>query len=459
MDYMDFVNKINKIACVVSIRKNADGSYGEVINEAANRLYLESVQVKAEDYVPGKPYYAFIPRERNFEAMARKCIFEQRQIHSYVDAAYYNAWMDLFWMPLISDEEDKGYCLFSYEMNPKVESEKMADIPPHVAWQVIKMTIELRETTDFSAAMQAVIDGIREYCGAKRACLLLTDFHTRKCTVLGDSVNKDEDTPRMETYLNDEFFRIVELWTKMIAGSNCYIIQSETEMERLKEEEYEWYLSLKQSGVENFVLYPLRYNEKTIGFAMVTNFDSSRILDIKAILELTTFILASEIANQLLVKELKRISITDLLTGLLNRNAVNRRIESILNGEEILVKPYGVVFVDMNGLKKINDNKGHVFGDSFLVKAANILKNIFSDYEIYRIGGDEFVVLAFGIEKEEFDRKVEFLRSQSNEYEKVTFAIGTDYEMENPDIAKAMRLADERMYKDKEKYYQNNSAS
>ena len=454
MDYQEFINAVDKVACVISVQKNADGTYGELCNEASNLLYLKSVNVLPENYVPGVPYYQYIGRDHNFEAMAMRCILENRLIHSYVDAEFYNAWLDLYMMPLQSEEEDRGYCLFTYEMSPKIDSRKLAAISPQVAWQVIRTAMKFRETPDFANAVQAVIDDLRESCKANRCCLLLTDIEQRTCSVLGDSVIEGDDTPRMSTYVNDAFFTIVETWTDAIAGSNCYIIHDEKDMEKLKDGNPPWYYSMKAAGVQNLVLYPLRYNGKTLGYVWATNFDDAETLNIKATLEVSTIILATEIANHLMFQEMKRLSDEDLLTGLLNRNAMNNRISELTCGEKVLQKPYGIVFVDLNGLKKVNDQGGHVAGDEFLRTAANILKDVYHDCDVYRIGGDEFLIFSTELSQEEFNRRIETLRIRAEESEEVRFAIGSCYADAKEDVRDAMRLADERMYEDKEKYYQ-----
>ncbi len=454
MDYQEFINAVDNVACVISVQKNADGTYGELCNEASNLLYLESVNVLPENYVPRVPYYQYIGRDHNFEAMAMRCIRENRLIHSYVDAEFYNAWLDLYMMPLQSEEEDRGYCLFTYEMSPKIDSRKLAAISPQVAWQVIRTAMKFRETPDFANAVQAVIDDLRESCKANRCCLLLTDFEQRTCSVLGDSVIEGDDTPRMSTYVNDAFFTIVEMWTDAIAGSNCYIIHDEKDMEKVKVANPKWYDSLKMAGVYNLVLYPLRYNGKTLGYLWATNFNDADTLNIKATLEVSTFILATEIANHLMFQEMKRLSDEDLLTGLLNRNAMNNRISELTCGEKVLQKPYGIVFVDLNGLKKVNDQGGHVAGDEFLRTAANILKDVYHDCDVYRIGGDEFLIFSTELSQEEFNRRIETLRIRAEESEEIRFAIGSCYADAKEDVRDAMRLADERMYEDKEKYYQ-----
>ncbi|MCR4625332.1 MAG: sensor domain-containing diguanylate cyclase [Lachnospiraceae bacterium] len=452
MDYTAFVNSLNKIACVVSVKKNNDGSFDIPCIEAVNKPYLDSANVEVKDFVPGRPYFDYINKDSNFEAMTYRCINENRLIHAYVDAEYYNAWMDIYMMPMNSDEE-YGYCLFSYDMTPKADTDRLADVSPQTAVQVIKTTLKLRETDDFSKAINSVIDDIRKVCKADRCCLLLTDFANHTCKVLGDSVIEGDDTPRMDTYINEEFVRIVESWSAMIAGSNCFIIHDANEMEKVKDLNYPWYMSMKMAGAYNLVLYPLRSNSETIGYIWATNFDVADTLNIKSILGVTTFILAAEISNHLMFRRMQKLSVTDLLTGLYNRNAMNNKVSDIVNGKTETPDEYGIVFIDLNGLKAMNDKYGHDAGDELLKSSAAILKEVYPDCDIFRVGGDEFLVFASTLSKDEFYARVEMLKKKCDESENVRFAIGTCFEDKQTDVRDAMHIADESMYKDKDEYY------
>ena len=76
-------------------------------------------------------------------------------------------------------------------------------------------------------------------------------------------------------------------------------------------------------------------------------------------LELSTFFIASEIANNRFIDQLKALNTVDLLTDVMDRNALNERLhglESAIAGTDCHM---GIVFADMNGLKYVNDNLGH----------------------------------------------------------------------------------------------------
>ena len=234
MDYNDVACKQKRIAAVLSVRIEPDGGRGEICLEAANDIYLESVNVKREDFVPGKPYYNYVPKDRNFEEMSYSCVRECRIVHAYVDAEFYHSWMEVVMMPLLSDEPDKEYYLFSYDMHAKVDASRLSDISPDIAVNVIRTSLRLKEAGDFHMAMDSIIRDIRELCDAKRSCIILTDFKNRTCSMLCESVDETEVIAPKEVFLSEGFFRIVEVWDKLIAGSNCYIIHDEKELELVK---------------------------------------------------------------------------------------------------------------------------------------------------------------------------------------------------------------------------------
>ena len=150
-----------------------------------------------------------------------------------------------------------------------------------------------------------------------------------------------------------------------------------------------------------------------------------------------------------MLKKLEILSTMDILTGTLNRNAMNNRIES-LKADGINIKTLGTIYMDLNGLKMVNDTSGHAEGDHFLKKAAAQLHQIFVEDEIYRIGGDEFMILVQDNSREEFEEKIRELEEAQT---RLSFAIGACFQEGEIDIIAAMRAADKNMYKNKEKYY------
>ena len=92
-------------------------------------------------------------------------------------------------------------------------------------------------------------------------------------------------------------------------------------------------------------------------------------------------------------ERLRVLANTDLITGLPNRNAIQDKINHAIatRGEE----SFGLVYLDLDNFKKVNDAYGHMFGDRLLVEVAlAILGCLSPDQVLARLGGDEFLVLA-----------------------------------------------------------------
>ena len=225
-------------------------------------------------------------------------------------------------------------------------------------------------------------------------------------------------------------------------------------MNVVRERNPEWIASLEEYGIKSIVLYPLNYNNETLGYVWAVNFATENTAKIRSTLETTTYFIASEIANHQLLARLEYMSSVDLLTGVMNRNAMNKRVDDIISGKEVLPLRVGVVFADLNGLKKVNDTGGHTAGDSYIKKAAGLLKEAFPDSEIYRAGGDEFMVINCSLSEAELRSRTDELRKLQENADDVSFSLGYCYNEGKTDIRKAMSSADMEMYRDKQSYYE-----
>lgn len=91
------------------------------------------------------------------------------------------------------------------------------------------------------------------------------------------------------------------------------------------------------------------------------------------------------------------LAYSDGLTGLGNRTAYLEQLDAYVGGETG-ISQLGIVFLDVNNLKRVNDNQGHEKGDELITAASKIISDSFGRYgKAYRIGGDEFCVLMTGL--------------------------------------------------------------
>ncbi|MBO5550840.1 MAG: EAL domain-containing protein, partial [Lachnospiraceae bacterium] len=166
-------------------------------------------------------------------------------------------------------------------------------------------------------------------------------------------------------------------------------------------------------------------------------------------LEITTFILGSEIGNFLLLDRLRLMSSRDQMTGVMNRNEMNNYVDRLCHADGSNIRSVGVIFADLNGLKAVNDFEGRNSGDIMIKNTANILKEIFDEKEIFRAGGDEFTVIVTDITRDQLDEKVARIRSECVRYGNLILALGDALENDSRNVRMALRRADEIMIENK----------
>ncbi len=145
----------------------------------------------------------------------------------------------------------------------------------------------------------------------------------------------------------------------------------------------------------------------------------------------------------------------DELTGVKNKHAyvdVESQLDSRIDNGTIL--PFAIVVLDINGLKEVNDTKGHQAGDLYLQQGCSMICGIFQHSPVFRVGGDEFVVIAQGKDYEEIDALMAQLAERNEAHQasgKVVVAGGMARYENNTSVSAVFEKADGRMYENKKK--------
>ena len=453
MSFEEILKLYKTKTCIISVEKFEKGIYGNIKVVAGNQAHADDVQmITGQPFIPGCPYEMCFPKNMNFEDFCYRSAFGGEPLHTYVNLYQMGLWLNMFMLPLESDKENIGYCIYSYEVMPEANIEKMSDVSAEASSKVLQTCIKLRGSTDFEKTMDEIIRDIRGICGSDECCILLLDHEARKCRVMAEALESD-DVPPVSEFIDDDFYNMAVNWENTLQGSTCIIIKDERDMEEICRIDPVWGVSLKSADVSSLVLFPLKHGERILGYIWAKNFNTDNTVMIKEILELSIFFIASELSNHLLMEQLRVMSSIDMLTGINNRNMMNNRIDRIVAGKDVIEAPYAVIFADLNGLKRRNDTEGHQAGDAMLRDAAKILADVFYDAEVYRAGGDEFMILAPKMDKETVEKRVAQLREREAAADNVCLAVGVSLSENEPDILKVMRAADKRMYEDKELYY------
>lgn len=153
---------------------------------------------------------------------------------------------------------------------------------------------------------------------------------------------------------------------------------------------------------------------------------------------------------------------TDSLTGLVSRSRWNE-----LTNTAALPESYGILMIDLNGLKKVNDTLGHDMGDQMIFRFSSILRNTLAPTSVIcRWGGDEFAVLLAPAGRTFLEKQLEALDAAVREYNAecpelpIHYAAGAALSGENPGLSQAelFRMADENMYRNKQQWYSQKTA-
>lgn len=160
-------------------------------------------------------------------------------------------------------------------------------------------------------------------------------------------------------------------------------------------------------------------------------------------------------------EEIRALSITDPLTGLFNRRGFLALTEKQLKIADRTRKAPLLFYIDLDGMKWINDRLGHKEGDNAIMEAAAVLRETFRSADIIaRMGGDEFAVLAVDMTEANSDIYLARLQDRVDRYNRrenrkfsLSLSVGfSRYDPENPSsLDDLVAEADDRMYQDKQR--------
>ena len=155
-------------------------------------------------------------------------------------------------------------------------------------------------------------------------------------------------------------------------------------------------------------------------------------------------------------KKLSYLSYHDNSPTFYNRNRYIKDTQKLFNMDTSL----GIIYLDVNGLKDVNDQFGHEVGDALLVECARRMKMVFKKADFYRIGGDEFIIIICqSIKKESFEKRVKELSESFSKKPVCQVAIGTQWTNAVGNINEMIAEADARMYENKKEFYHKHMIS
>lgn len=244
-------------------------------------------------------------------------------------------------------------------------------------------------------------------------------------------------------FLQSVPLEVLSPWMTAFNDSKCVIIK---DIEEIREDSPELYAVLKPQDIQSVYVVPLRINGRLSGFIGVDNPRNSHH-DLTLLLSLAYF-MDNTISRTRMADELRNLGLRDPLTGLGNRNAYRIACTTLSAGS---MHNVGVLFIDLNNLKHINDTYGHEKGDEFIVNMSRIFAGNFRSNNIFRIGGDEFVFICNEIHEDVFLRKLEKMKQDCEAAYPGGISMGHVWAADPVNLDFLVHEADERMYEDKKR--------
>lgn len=297
----------------------------------------------------------------------------------------------------VSDEEKQGSLLQSYEnMEAFINEGLRITLQAPTPDQSLEIILEY---------LGKALSGERTYIFERNR--FGNDDNTHEWVANGVKPEKDN--------LQNVPSEVCENWYRNFSENKNIIIG---DLEEIREADPLQYENLKQQDISSLVVVPLYDEQKVIGFYGVDNPPVKSLDYTSNMLQIMGHFIVSTLRRRNLVRELEQMSYSDQLTKLGNRFAMERYVAEVPRGAS-----FGVVYCDITGLKKVNDTLGHQAGDQLILRAAEVLREEFSDYGLFRIGGDELLALCAGIDEAELQQRVDNMKADM-EQKDVVMAVG-----------------------------------
>lgn len=305
---------------------------------------------------------------------------------------------------------------------------------------------KLNSDTDIDVGINNLLATVNGYFQADRTYVFEIDPDRDVLINTFEYICGQEVSAQMDN-LQEVPVSVIKVWMQNFRQGRSYYM-SDLEQERGQPS----YEMLKAQQVWRLLAVPLMKGGAMVGFLGVDN--PRAHYDDATLLASIQFFVTNSLDRKKQQAYLEKLSYRDMLTGLYNRNRYIERLEAY---KQVQDQQIGAIYIDLNGLKKVNDEQGHRAGDELIVRAAGTIAGIFAE-DAYRVGGDEFVVILLDVSREEFARKTEQLRRQMQE-NGVDASIGGVWQASTENLEDLLRRADENMYREKKRYYSQADAA
>lgn len=405
-----------------------------------NKIYSEMAGVGPEELLGQRFLSCYERANPIWMTYCAKASLDGEVIHDCIYAPEIGHWLDFTIMPL----KQPGYVAYTF-INVDLDRERQMEMKREFTTKDIVLRISkiLSSEETYEVAMNHALQELSRILHPDRLYILETDGKTVSNTFEWCAPGV---APEIDTLQHLDYEQYIGGWEKFLKHATSVIIE---DIEVLKADDPVDYWNLKRQGIERIIDAPIYHAGKLIGYLGADNYERSEMINTVAILETVSYFISSKIMNHRLMAELEHASRYDALTGLQNRNACMEKVDALMREPSCA----GIVYADVNGLKEINDTRGHRAGDAALQRTAHLLTTCYELEYTYRIGGDEFLVLVPLVTELDFRTSFRRLRELVASEQGLSIALGSDWVADTAHLQENITQTDQRMYCDKVAYY------
>lgn len=417
-----------------------DASHRKVVNAVylyVNQAYCQMAGYSREELT----YHYFLdiyPEGDVWFAYCHEALVRKETVHSCFYSEETKHWLDFTVGP--ASIKDAVAFIFN-NVDDSVRKTKRQKKTDNIIMRITKI---LNNDEEFETSINHALEELSRYIHPDRLYVLETDGYTASNTFEWCARGVE---PEIQTLQHLDYNDYLRGWEKYMTDSSSVVIEN---IENLKADDFADYENLKRQGIRCIAAAPFYDSGKLIGYLGADNYKENELINTQAVLNSISYFIGAKIVNHRLMEDLNRMSHMDILTGVHNRNAMIEEINA-LESKNVAT---GIIYADVNNLKNINDTKGHEAGDQALCCSADKLAFHFGRGNVYRAGGDEFVVIMPEVGEEDFEARLEKLNTELQESNPYRFSFGACWYPNSNRIEEALRVADREMYEAKRRFYQ-----
>lgn len=322
---------------------------------------------------------------------------------------------------------------------------KTKDQPVHQSTehQILRLTRMLMTASDYESSVNRVLREIGQFLSCDRVYIFEKQGNRISNTFEWCREGVTSEMGELQDLNYEEY---VGVWDRYLRTNSSVVIP---DIEAIRQTDAITYDCLKKQHIHSLLEAPMYHDHNLSGYLGVDNYKESDAADMKYLLENMAVYLSRKKDIHDLMDRLRYLSENDILTGVHNRNAMNRRLLALKAENRSL----GIIYVDLNNLKWTNDTYGHSVGDSRLRDMSALMKSVCLPQDIYRLGGDEFVAFLDGADEDSFEKTIENFRKAAKS-RSIHVAVGGRWIPHASSLERGMRDAEHRMYSEKRRSHE-----